>query len=95
VEKLKRKIEVVVMSNQAPRQRPPRPPRPQVNRPKPKDGFDDEWVGRHVVILLANGKDLRGMLIDTSRYWVKLMDVNKNTLYINKAFIVHITPTQV
>jgi hypothetical protein len=73
-----------------PRQRPPRPPRPQV---KHKDGFDDEWVGRHVVILLSNGKELRGMLVDSSRYWLKIMDVNKNTLYINKAYVVHIVPS--
>jgi RNase P/RNase MRP subunit p29 len=73
-----------------PRQRPPRPPRPQV---KPKDGFDDEWVGRHVVILLSNGKELRGMLVDSSRYWLKIMDVNKNTLYINKAYVIHIVPS--
>ncbi len=74
-----------------PRQRPPRPPRqgPQV---KQKDGFDDEWVGRHVVILLSNGKELRGMLVDSSRYWLKIMDVNKNTLYINKAYVIHIVP---
>jgi len=76
-------------------QGPPRqrPPRPQVNRPKPKDGFDDEWVGRHVVILLSNGKELRGMLVDSSRYWLKIMDVNKNTLYINKAYVIHIIPS--
>jgi len=75
-----------------PRQRPPRPPRqgPQV---KQKDGFDDEWVGRHVVILLSNGKELRGMLVDSSRYWLKIMDMNKNTLYINKAYVIHIIPS--
>jgi hypothetical protein len=80
-----------VRQNQGPppRQRPPRPPRPQV---KQKDGFDDEWVGRHVTILLFNGKELRGMLVDSSRYWLKIMDVNKNTLYINKAYVIHIVP---
>jgi hypothetical protein len=45
-----------------------------------------------VVILLSNGKELRGMLVDSSRYWLKIMDVNKNTLYINKAYVIHIVP---
>jgi hypothetical protein len=82
-----------VRQNQGPppRQRPPRPPRqgPQV---KQRDGFDDEWVDRHVVILLSNGKELRGMLVDSRRYWLKIMDINKNTLYINKAYVIHIVP---
>jgi len=84
-----------VRQNQGPppRQRPPRPPRPQVSQARQKDGFDDEWVGRHVVILLSNGKELRGMLVDSSRYWLKIMDVNKNTLYINKAYVIHIVPS--
>jgi hypothetical protein len=85
-----------VRQNQGPppRQRPPRPPRqgPQVSQARQKDGFDDEWVGRHVVILLSNGRELRGMLVDSSRYWLKIMDINKNTLYINKAYVIHIIP---
>ncbi len=85
----------VKQNSQGPPPRPQRPPRPprQGSQVKQKDGFDDEWVGRHVTILLFNGKELRGMLVDSSRYWLKIMDVNKNTLYINKAYVIHIIPS--
>jgi RNase P/RNase MRP subunit p29 len=58
------------------------------------EDFNEEWLGRLVTLLLSNGREIRGMVVDATRYWLKLMDNQKNTYYINKSYIVQVIPHQ-
>jgi len=71
--------------------------KPREGKPKkPRDSFDDELANRHVriVMVAGNGKteEVSGTIIETSRYWLKVLDDNGTLRYINKAFIITITP---
>ena len=70
--------------------------RPSEKKPRTRDSFDDELVNRHVriVMVAGNGKteEVSGTIIETSRYWLKVLDDNGTLRYINKAFIITITP---
>ena len=61
---------------------------------KAREDFNEEWLGRLVTLLLSNGREIRGMVVDATRYWLKLMDNQKNTYYINKSYIVQVIPHQ-
>ena len=69
--------------------------KPREKKPKARDGFDDELANRHVkIVMLANGRteELNGTIVDTAKYWYKVLDDNGTVRYINKAFIVSIIP---
>jgi hypothetical protein len=69
--------------------------RPQGKPRRPRDGFDDELVNKHVrMIVVGNGSpgDVSGTIIEASRYWYKILDDSGSVRYINKAFIVQVVP---
>ena len=67
--------------------------RPQGKPRRPRDGFDDELVNKHVrMVVVGNGGDVSGTIIETSRYWYKILDDSGSVRYINKAFIVQVVP---
>ena len=70
--------------------------KPREGKPKkPRDAFDDELLNRHVkIVLMGNGnaEEINGTIIDVARYWYKVLDDNGTLRYINKAFIITITP---
>jgi len=69
--------------------------RPSEKKPKARDGFDDELANRHVkIVMLANGRteEVNGTIVDTAKYWYKVLDDNGTVRYINKAFVVLIIP---
>lgn len=57
---------------------------------KPQD-FSNEYKNKTVSVLLANGKEVVGILVEASRFWIKLQ-VGMKVVYINKAWIVSIEP---
>jgi len=67
--------------------------RPQGKPRRPRDGFDDELVNKHVrMVVVGNGGDVSGTIIEASRYWYKILDDSGSVRYINKAFIVQVVP---
>ena len=52
--------------------------------------FSEEYAGRQIIISLADGKTLNGVLLESRRYWVKVS--NGGIAYINKSFIVSVVP---
>jgi len=77
------------------KQQPRSQGKPREKKPKPKDGFDDELANRRVkIVMLANGRteEINGTIVDTAKYWYKVLDDNGTVKYINKAFIVSIIP---
>jgi hypothetical protein len=52
--------------------------------------FDRELINTRVVVKLSSGEVVEGLLLDATRYWIKLK--TSTTVYINKAHIVSITP---
>jgi len=67
--------------------------KPSEKKPKPRDGFDDELVNKHVrIVVVGNGGDVSGTIIEASRYWYKILDDSGSVRYINKAFIVQVVP---
>jgi sRNA-binding regulator protein Hfq len=57
---------------------------------KPED-LDEELLGKEVEVVLHNGGTLRGRLIASSSYWIKLEFGNKH-VHVNKPYIVLIRP---
>jgi len=55
--------------------------------------FSEEYAGRAIIISLADGKTLSGVLLESRRYWVKVKASNGGIAYINKSFIVSVVPT--
>ena len=62
-----------------------RPPRPVKH-----SDFSEEYVNHVVSITLVNGATLKGMLIESRRFWVKII-VDGRAHYINKAHVVEVT----
>jgi sRNA-binding regulator protein Hfq len=63
-----------------------RPPRPVKH-----SDFSEEYVNHVVSITLVNGTTLKGMLIESRKFWVKII-VDGRAHYINKAHVVEVTP---
>jgi hypothetical protein len=61
-------------------------------KPVRHSDFSEEYAGRAIIISLADGKTLSGVLLESRRYWVKVKTSN-GTVYINKSFIVSVVPT--
>lgn len=55
---------------------------------KPLD-LDEDLFNREVEVVLENRSTLRGKVLASSSYWLKL-EVNKGQIYVNKPFIVYI-----
>jgi hypothetical protein len=55
--------------------------------------FSEEYLGKQIIISLADGKTLNGVLLESRRYWVKVKASNGGMVYINKSFIVSVVPT--
>jgi NADPH-dependent curcumin reductase CurA len=55
---------------------------------KPLD-LDEELFNREVEVVVENHGTLRGRVLASSNYWLKL-EVNKKQIYINKPFIIYI-----
>lgn len=55
---------------------------------RPED-LDWELLGKEVEVVLRNGGVLRGRVVSTSSYWVKI-ESSSAALYINKPFIVYV-----
>lgn len=55
---------------------------------RPED-LDWELLNKEVEVVLKSGGVLRGRVVATSSYWVK-MEFSNITLYINKPFIVYV-----
>uniref|UniRef100_A0A7J3XXC1 Uncharacterized protein n=1 Tax=Thermogladius calderae TaxID=1200300 RepID=A0A7J3XXC1_9CREN len=55
---------------------------------RPED-LDGELLGREVEVVLKNGGVLRGRVVSTSSYWVKV-ESSGIPLYVNKPFIVFV-----
>jgi hypothetical protein len=53
--------------------------------------FSEEYAGRAIIVSLADGKTLSGVLLESRRYWIKLRTSN-GTVYINKAFMISVVP---
>jgi len=54
--------------------------------------FLPELLGKKIAIKLHNGETIAGKLLEISRFWIKVEDVNGNVIQINKAFIAVIYP---
>ena len=55
---------------------------------RPED-LDCELLGKEIEVILKNGGVLRGRVVSTSSYWVKI-ESSSVALYINKPFIVYV-----
>jgi sRNA-binding regulator protein Hfq len=58
---------------------------------KPED-LDRELLNKEIEVVLQNGGVLRGRVVATSSYWIKLEFSNKH-VYVNKPYIVLIRPS--
>jgi hypothetical protein len=56
---------------------------------KKLEDLDVELIGRDAEVALQSLGVLRGRVVATSRYWIKL-EFNNKAIYINKPFIVYI-----
>jgi hypothetical protein len=54
--------------------------------------FSELYVGRLVMITLANGMVIKGVVAESRRYWMQVM-VDGKAHYINKAYIIDIVPS--
>lgn len=61
------------------------------NTPKNPSDFSDEYIGKHVRIVLYNAS-LEGVLKESTKYWFKV-DNDGRTVYVNKAWVVFVEPS--
>lgn len=78
--------------------------RAREKREKPRKGrqdFSEEYMSKDVVIRLSTGEEVRGRLVDATKYWFKVIVRNPNTktelesidvIYINKAYVAYVKP---
>jgi len=57
-------------------------------------GFDNLILGWKCVMGLSNGKVLEGVVKAASKYWYIVSTSSGNTVFVNKAFIITITPLE-
>jgi hypothetical protein len=58
---------------------------------KPED-LDEELLGKEVEVALQDGGILKGRLVTSSNYWVKI-ELSGKPVYVNKPHIVLIKPS--
>jgi sRNA-binding regulator protein Hfq len=78
------------MPNNTPQPKPLPKPQSKQRTVKHSD-FSEEYVNHVVSITLVNGTTLKGMLIESRRFWIKV-NVDGRVRYINKAHVVEIAP---
>jgi hypothetical protein len=60
--------------------------------PRKFDNFYEEFEGVEVRVVLHNEKVLTGRVVESRRYWVKLMTDPSTAYYVNKAWILYVQP---
>jgi hypothetical protein len=60
-------------------------------RPKFMHDFGEEFEGSYCLILLPNNETIEGKVLQSRKYFIKVQ-VKNDVLYINKAFVVYISP---
>jgi hypothetical protein len=67
--------------------------KPQAKPPRPvkHSDFSEEYVNHIASITLANGTVIKGLLVESRRFWIKV-NVDGKVRYINKAHVVEIEP---
>ena len=68
--------------------------RNEERKPKPKpDDFIPEVIGKPIAMeLIGQNEPVVGVILDSSKYWVKFQDVNGKLIYFHKAYLKSITP---
>jgi small nuclear ribonucleoprotein (snRNP)-like protein len=70
-------------------------------RKKRVQDFSEEYINKDVVVKLATGEEIRGKLMDSTRYWFKILIRNPNAktelesidvIYVNKAYVAYVKP---
>lgn len=61
-------------------------------KPKKHEDFSHEYMNLPVVIKLASGDVINAVVIDGSRYWLKVRAADGKVMYINKAYVVSVSP---
>jgi len=68
---------------------------------KRRHDFSEEYISKDVVIRLSTGEEVRGRLVDATKYWFKVIVRNPNAktelesidvIYINKAYVAYVKP---
>ncbi len=54
--------------------------------------FDPLLIKRYCVVEIANGTSIRGIIEEARKFWLAIR-TNNGVVYVNKAYIVSITPT--
>jgi hypothetical protein len=63
--------------------------------------FSEEYMNKDVIIRLSTGEEVRGKLMDSTRYWFKILIRNPNAeselesidvIYVNKAYVAYVKP---
>jgi len=54
--------------------------------------FSEEYADSEVAIVLHNGQSIVGRIAEARRYWFKVVLNDRTILYINKAWIVYVSP---
>jgi hypothetical protein len=65
--------------------------RPREEGKKALADFSEEYVEKRVLIDVERLGTLEGRLLKATRYWFKLLTEN-GVIYLNKAFVIAITP---
>ena len=58
------------------------------------EDFSHEYMGLNVTIKLATNEVVNCIVVDGSRYWFKVRAADGRIVYINKAYVVSVTPLQ-
>ena len=70
-------------------------------RKKRLQDFSEEYIDKEIVVKLATGEEIRGRLVDSTRYWFKILIRNPNAktelesievIYVNKAYVAYVKP---
>ena len=63
--------------------------------------FSEEYIDKEIAVKLATGEEIRGRLVDSTRYWFKILVRNPNAktelesievIYVNKAYVAYVKP---
>jgi hypothetical protein len=58
--------------------------------------FSEEYLGRDVVVKLSTGEEVRGRLVEATKYWFKVLVGDparpEDVIYVNKAYVAYVRP---
>jgi sRNA-binding regulator protein Hfq len=75
----------------------PSQPKPTVKptakppRPVKHSDFSEEFVNHVVSITLINGTVIKGLLVESRKFWIKVI-VDGRPRYVNKAHVIEVAP---